>query len=92
MSDPKTNIFSDEELAALKKLETLLEKKEKTVTFNDDEIAVIKKVVELYKSFAAIGYFGSAAKNIVIWIGVMLGAYFTFTEFVAKYIKIRIGG
>lgn len=91
MTDLKAK-FTDEELAALEKLDTLLNKKKKSVSFSDDEIVIIKKMVELYESFAAIGYFGSAAKNIIIWLGVMIGAYFTFTEFVSKYIKLHIGG
>ena len=83
---------TDEDEKLLEKLTKLLEKEESIEELDKKEIEIVRKMIATYESFKAFGRLSSAARNIVIWLGVMLGAYFTLQEFIVNFIKSHAGG
>lgn len=51
---------------------------EKEPPLTDEEIENLRRWLEVYRSFAALGRFAGFARNTVIWIGVMFGAWYAF--------------
>lgn len=83
------NRLSPEEIAALKKLDEILARHNVTV-FDEREIRVIRQMMEFYQACSALGRFAGAARNVVIWMGVMLGAWWAFNEWVVKFVKSAV--
>lgn len=55
------------------------------------DIETLERMVKFWEALEAFGRLGDLLRRLVIWLGVLFGAYFAFTEYVAGYIKRTVG-
>jgi hypothetical protein len=86
--------FSDEEKAVLAKFIAHTQSRdfEKAPPLSDTEIEHLRRWLEVYKSFDTLGRFATFARNTVIWIGVMFGAWYAFKGWLVEIAQHRVGG
>jgi len=86
--------FTDEEKRVLAKFLSHTQSRdfERSPPLTDEEIEHVRKWLEVYKSFAVFGRFAGFARNLVIWIGVMFGAWYAFKGWLIEMAQQRIGG
>lgn len=83
-----TDGLSDAERQALAKLQHLIAKKELNAEpLSEAEIEQIRHMIEVYKSFAVMGRFASAARNVVLWLGIMFASWYAFKDWLAGLAK-----
>jgi hypothetical protein len=80
----------DEDHEVMEKLRGIIDSKDITI-FDKREVDAIRRMILTYESFESFGRLSSAVRGIVIWCGVMLAAYFAFTEWVLKFIRSNAG-
>lgn len=56
-----------------------------------DEIKVIKKMAKVYLGLAALGWLGSSARNILVVIASIVGAYGVVTGALSGWLKALAG-
>jgi len=64
----------------LERIKKLLGEKENDSVLNEDEINTLKSMIRIYESFGAFGRFSGAIKNIVLYIGGFLVAWFVLVD------------
>jgi hypothetical protein len=74
------------EQATLEKLEEILEH-HKRANFTDEELKIIRRMIQCWNSFQVLGVIGITIRNIVIWLGVMFGAYYAVTKWFIHLVK-----
>lgn len=86
------------ETEAFEKFKKFLEEKQKfeakgedVIIFTEDEVKILRRVIDHYKGLQAVGMIGSWFKTIVIWIGVMLGAFAAAKVGIVDFIKESVG-
>ena len=65
---------ADEEV--LDKILKLVEDKDITI-FTPEEVTILKRVVKIVSAFDALGSLDSVIKNILLWLSVIIGIYFS---------------
>lgn len=78
------------EHATLDKLMKLIDSGEMKI-FDAREVATIRRMITTYEAFESFGKLANAVRGIVIWLGVMLAAYFAFTGWLTKFIRSLAG-
>ena len=78
--------ISDQERSMLHKVSALIERRDlnKVPPLDDDEIIVLRRALRFFEGILALGVLGGAFKNIIIWVGVLAGAYYGFKNWVFK--------
>lgn len=74
----------------VKKIEEIIETQEKE-RFTDEERAILHKMIDLWKAFNIFGRVANVIRNILIYLAAMIGLWFTFSEYLAKYLKHLLG-
>lgn len=77
--DEKKEVMT-EDAALLERLKILLIDKQKTAELDDKELAILRKMIGVYESFLAFGRFAGAARNVVLFVGGLLVAWFTLID------------
>lgn len=75
----------DPEHAALKKLEQLL-KDNKITIFTAEEAAALQKLAKVFLALEVLGGIGGVLKNVLLWLGVILAAWFALRNGLAEWI------
>lgn len=92
----KDVLTPDEDAALLEKLKLLLAQKEKVAALDDKEVATLRRIIKVYESFQAFGRLAGAARNVVLFVGGLLVAWFTFVDNLgllwAKLVAMLAGG
>lgn len=65
--------------------EAIVEKVRNELT--NEELQEVREGLAILRTFNAFGAIGNWAKNVLIWIGIFLGAWFAFNEWVVKFIR-----
>lgn len=85
-----------DEAALIHRLKDLLAHKAEVSELDDKEVATIRKMIGVYESFQAFGRFAGAARNIVLFVGGLLVAWFTVVDNLghlwAKLVALLVGG
>lgn len=55
------------------------------------DFETIDRMVKFWEALEAFGRLGDLFRRFIIWCGVILGAYFVFTEWLVAYIKKAAG-
>ncbi len=76
----KGNTTPAEDSALIERLKELLAEKEQVSELDVKEITTIRKIIGVYESFQAFGRFAGAIRNIVLFVGGLLIAWFTFVD------------
>lgn len=88
--------ITSDDAALLEKLKSILSKPEEVKDLNDGEIKKLRKMIGVYESFEAFGRFAGAARNIIVFVGGLLIAWFTLFDNMkliwAKLIMLIGGG
>ncbi len=81
MTEENKDILTPSEDAALiERLKKLLAQEEKVAELDDKEVATIRRIIKVYESFQAFGRLAGAARNILLFVGGLLVAWFTFVD------------
>ena len=85
-----------EDAALMERLKTLLAEKQQVGELDDKEVTTLRKMIGVYESFLAFGRFAGAARNVVLFVGGLLVAWFAFVDNLgilwAKIAAIFVGG
>ena len=66
-------------------------RKDDPYPFDDDEIQTIRRMMRLYAAFTSLGLFANATRNVVIYLALILGAYYSTKTWFAEAVKDVIG-
>jgi hypothetical protein len=69
-----------EDQALIERLKELLKQKEQVSELDVKEITTLRKIIRVYESFLVFGRLAGAARNIVLFVGGLLVAWFTFVD------------
>jgi len=75
----KENTLSEEQ-ALLDRLKVYIAEKERKAELDDREVDTLRKMISIYQSFLAFGRLAGAARNIMLFVGGLLVAWFTFVD------------
>lgn len=53
----------------------------------EDELREVRDGLAILRTFKEFGTIGNWVKSVLIWIGIFLGAWFAFNEWVIKFIR-----
>ncbi len=69
------------------KLNELVKKAEKSAEFSADEVETLKKMAEAWQGLEAFGRVAALAKTVLIYIGWLIGIYFSVKFVAAEWVK-----
>ena len=69
------------------KLDKLLEKAEKSPDFTPDEVDTLKKMADAWQGLEALGKIAKLVKTIVVYLGWLVGIYFSVKFVAAEWVK-----
>lgn len=86
---PNENHMTPEERSALAKLQRWVEHRnaDEVPPLTDDEIKVVRFWIRVFQGLSALGYAGAVLKNAVLWLGVIIGAYWAVKNWVIEAAK-----
>ena len=76
---------------ALKKLDILIEQR-KDPQFTEEEADKLREFANMLMAFEAMGSLGSMAARIIIWSGIMFGAYVAIRNGAIEFVQDVISG
>ena len=80
---------SNDERAALQKLEQLLRDNKVTI-FTAEEAATLQRLAKIFLALEVLGGVGRTIRNVLLWLGVIITAWFAFRNGVAEWVASLI--
>lgn len=56
----------------------------------EDEIVEVREGLRILRAFQSFGLLGTWVKNVLIWCGIVIGAWLAFNEWVLKFIRAAV--
>jgi stage III sporulation protein SpoIIIAA len=88
--------ITSDDTVLLEKLKSILSKSEEVKDLDDVEIKILRKMIKVYESFQAFGRFAGATRNVIVFVGGLLIAWFTLFDnlklLFGKFIMVFGGG
>ena len=75
----------EDEISALSKLERMLNNNE-VVIFTPSEALALQKVAKVFLALETLGGIGGVIKHILVWLGIIIGAWLAFRNGVATWL------
>jgi hypothetical protein len=79
----------DKNLETLEKIEHLVQNHQE---FTDEDILVLKRVIHMVRGLDALGSFAGFVKATVLWIGIIVGAFFAIKNGAIEFILNVVSG
>lgn len=91
-SNPLEQLYTEEEIQALKKMRNLLDSQYKNpVSFTSEEEQVLRNMIKIYETIVSFGRVGSLIKNMIIGAAAFLAALFFVYQWSTSGLKSILG-